>query len=181
MARSAGARAPRPVRWRGPSIRARGPRYLQGVLLSQAKDTANIPRPEKYLGTRVDGPSLRRIIAAPDEAEWRVFWALVTFELLPDYPNGFSYQVPFGGGHTAGGTVPDFLINNVDLAFWVQGTHFHYVDAATRANNTIVKLQLAARGVTSIDIDEEDAMQRPRAVVAAGLRGESWARSTRGG
>lgn len=178
--RTSAQRRPTAFKWRTPPLRTRGPRAIQRSLL-EVKDTnpENIPRPESYLGTRVDGPSLRRVLANINEPEWRIFWSLVTFGLLPDEPEGFEYQGSVGGGHRAGGTAPDFLMPGLDLVFYMQGIHFHYTSTLKEGLDALTFARLASQGLFPIAIDENDAMTRPRAVTAAGLRYEDWSRAIR--
>lgn len=166
-------------KWRAPAIRRRGPQALQHLLLG-ITETLDIPRPESYLGTRVDGPSLRKIIGAPNEAEWRPFWALISLGLMPDWPEGFEYQASVAGGHVLGGNAPDFLMPGLDLAVGIQGLHWHFKTTAVRGSDNMVAIKLASIGIKYIRVDEADAMTRPRAVMAAALRGEDWSLATRG-
>lgn len=178
MPRASRQRGPIRFAWRNPTARSRGPRYLQ-QMLGEPKETDNIPRPESYVGTRVDGPSLRLVLANVNEPEWRVFWALITYGIMPDEPEGFEYQASIGGGHRLGGNAPDFLLPGLDLAFDMQGIHFHYGTTEKQGSDTALLIRLASQDIQLIRIDETDAMQRPRGVVAAALRREDWSRAAR--
>lgn len=165
-------------KWRTPPLRTRGPRALIPVLA--VKETSGeIPRPESYIGTQVDGPSLRLVLANVNEPEWRCFWALITLGLMPDWPEGFEYQGSTGGGHRLGGSAPDFLMPGLDLAVFMQGIHFHYSSTEKQGSDAIIFAKLASQGITVIPVDETDAMTRPRAVMAAALRYENWSMAAR--
>ena len=158
-------------------ILGRGPRALQPLL--NPKETQNIPRPRKYLGTNVDGPSLRQVIALGNELEWRIFWALLTHQLMPDHD--FDYQAPqMGGRLELGGLVLDFYLPGHRLGLNPLGAFWHLRTRAQQARDLLQSAQLAGFGITVILIDEEDGMTRPRGVVAAALRGEDQSTSTSG-
>jgi hypothetical protein len=176
MPRSPAARQADAFKWRNPPIRARGPRELQHILrASNAETHREIPRPESYIGTRVDGPSLRLVLQNVNEPEWRCFWGLVTLGLLPDEPEGFEYQGAVGGGHRLGGTAPDFMMPGLDLAVYMMGLHWHAgLGTAKSGLDALTFARLANQGITAIAVDESDAMERPRGVMAAALRYEDW-------
>lgn len=172
--------APTIPRFRSPTIRTKGPRYLQ-ALLRTPNETDHIPRPEAYIGKPyAQGPSFQAILRSQNEAEWRIFWALLTFDLLPDVD--FQYQANIlGGRQRAGGAVNDFILGAFNLVLQVQGVYFHYSSTEQSGKDLIVAAQIASYGLQVIPIDEDDAMNRPRGVVAAALRGEDVSRRARGG
>ncbi len=74
----------------------------------------------------------------------------------------FLYQDPFGGGRTVvGGFVLDFFIIVPRYAWRIQGERFHIFFPQDRARDILAREILEGRGITVIDLFENDIMVQP--------------------
>ena len=92
--------------------------------------------------------------------EWAVYWALLQIGLIPNVD--FFYQQPeLGGRQQLGGQVLDFYLPDYRLAISVQSTYWHYRSTPLRTQTEFARAVTEGRGITTIFIDEADALRNP--------------------
>ncbi len=73
----------------------------------------------------------------------------------------FAYQFPILGGRTLfGGFVLDYYFPQRDIAWFIQGLRFHFTDPQDRARDMLAKTLVSGRGVTVVEVFEDDLMER---------------------
>lgn len=86
-------------------------------------------------------------------------WLQTNKKLEPDID--FVFQYPVLGGKTQfGGFVLDFYIGPRNMAWFIQGLEFHYVDARDRARDRLAKAIVSDRGILVVELFEDDILQR---------------------
>lgn len=92
----------------------------------------------------------------------------------------FKYQYGLLGGRTKyGGLVIDFFITPpYNMAWNVQGLRYHLQDPADRAKVILQNAEMEKRGYITINLWEDDLIERPTFTIEAALRGESTKRHT---
>ena len=109
----------------------------------------------------------------PEYIVWE--WLVQKKRLTPHID--FIYQYNILGGRTMfGGFVVDFYFPQLDMAWNVQGLHFHYVKAEDRARDQAAKLVLSNRELLVIELFEDDLMTRPEFVLEAAWNGSQASR-----
>ncbi len=83
----------------------------------------------------------------------------------------YEFQTSFMGGRmVAGGLVADFYLPNYSLIISVLGEYFHYGLQRT-ASDVLQALGMNSQGISTIFIDESDALKNPRYYIQEALRG----------
>ncbi len=85
----------------------------------------------------------------------------------------FLYQDPFSGGRTEkGGFVLDFLIIVPQIAWRIQGERFHMFFPQDRARDILAREVLEGRGITVLDLFENDLMTQPTRTLELAWNGQ---------
>lgn len=88
----------------------------------------------------------------------------------------FRFQTAFGGGYfELGGTVVDFLLDDLRLAWRVQGEYYHR-GVGVEGKDFIQKELLAGLGWTVVDIWGDDIKDRLEATMSKALLGQEMLR-----
>lgn len=77
-----------------------------------------------------------------------------------------------GGRQLYGGAVVDFDFPDRQLAWRIQGEHFHIGDPAKEASDIMQKMSLETLGYTVIDVYAQDIIERRNWVLTKALNGE---------
>lgn len=84
----------------------------------------------------------------------------------------FQWQYPFLGGRTIfGGFVLDFYFPAMRLAWFVQGLHFHYSQPEDRGRDRMAVAQVANRGITVVQIFEDNLINQTQWTLDAAFHG----------
>lgn len=143
-------------------IIARGPRALQSSL----ELTRGLPQVAPPIAAW-----FRKQFPAASLPEWNAIWALL--QLGKRWDIDFRYQGNFSGGHQRlGGIVVDILMQDgSNIAFDVQGLHWHYEQGSGKqAIDQSQRQRLALYGVTLIFLDEDHLLRDPLYYVRDGLQ-----------
>lgn len=90
----------------------------------------------------------------------------------------FVFQYPLFGGKTQfGGFVLDFFFAGKQMAWFVQGLQFHYVDPKDRARDKLAKLMVSSRGVHVVELFEDDLLQRDEYTLRSAWEGRQVSRN----
>ena len=97
---------------------------------------------------------------------------LIVYNYLTAKKIPFEFQSSqMGGWYSLGGSVIDFLLPDLRLAFRVQGEYYHKGVAKT-GSDIIQKERLSAMGLTVVDLYENDLLNRPDETMRLALQGE---------
>ena len=84
----------------------------------------------------------------------------------------FRFQTAFAGGHfELGGTVVDFLLDDLNLAWRVQGEYYHR-GVSVEGKDEIQKEMLTALGWVVVDLWSDDIFNQLEETMMKALRGE---------
>jgi hypothetical protein len=139
----------------------RGPRALQ----------AQLREPER-VGTRPGPKPTAGPLALATLPEWAIYWALtVRLKKVPGID--FEYRGEVAANTLSAAAQLDFtMLDGSAIAIEVQGIHWHYELGSTKIAEDLVRAtELASRGWTIVNIDEDDALADPEHYVREALRG----------
>jgi len=84
----------------------------------------------------------------------------------------FVFQYPVFGGRTIfGGFILDYYFPLRGIAWFIQGLRFHYVVAQDRARDFIAKTMISGRGLTVVELFEDDILDRPEYTLSLAWNG----------
>jgi hypothetical protein len=91
----------------------------------------------------------------------------------------YEFQTPMlGGREVKGGLVADFYLPNYSLIISVLGVYYHY-ELNKTAKDVIEATAIMSQGISTIFIDEDDALKNPHYYIEEALRGIDHSRLAR--
>lgn len=107
-----------------------------------------------------------------------IAWEYLTLKRKLTPGVDFVFQAPFLGGRTVfGGFVLDFYFPARREGWFIQGLRYHLLNPADRGKNALAKVFMAGKGIKTLEIWEDDLLERPDFVLdAAYFRGQEVAR-----